>query len=231
MPGKKRIEQRMPRLPNTRELIVLEKKPPAKSLLFFSMSCEQKAAHIRSETADGLQKQDFMEIGYRYLQNKKGRLSTSFEIQVYSVAAAYMIINFCMNPGYLILPSVMFYIINILPNIGNNRCYNEVEKHCAKSLTDRFGEPAFREMEKLRYDEEGLKSLAAFMSRNGIDASAKRFRHIESMPFGFPGLFIPFLSPEYGTMIVIFIATMAIVEAFSPVRPSSQENATLPSIR
>lgn len=230
MTQKKRAKRQTTGFFNIPESIALEKLPPAKSLLLASMACEKKVAHIRSMTVDCLQKKDVMEIGHRYLQNKKGRLNTSYEIMGYSLVALIALINLCVNPEYIKLPSMFFYLANILPNTSNRERYEEAETHCAKALTDHFGQQEFSEIEKLQYDKKGLESLEAFMSRHNIISDAKNLKCIKHMPSGLSGLLVSFLPPEFGIVFILVTMLRAIYEAFSEstfsLKESDQRNYT-----
>lgn len=47
------------------KLSTLSKKAPTKSLLIHSMPCEKKAAHIRNQAIEAMEKNEAMEVGYR----------------------------------------------------------------------------------------------------------------------------------------------------------------------
>lgn len=222
MPKLKRVVKK-PGFFNAHESAVLEKMPPTKSLLIASMICEKTAAHIRSATVDSLQRKDFMEIGYRYLQNRKGRASTAYEVIAYSAVALLALRDFCRDPQYIMASAMVFYIANILPNISNSRRYREAEDCCAELLTKRFGMLAFGEIENMPYSRSGLESLTTFMSNKGIDTSRNTVKDIELIVSGFKGLLVYFI-PPLGMFFLLINTVLIMAEVFADFSPQQDES-------
>lgn len=171
----------------------LKKMPPTRALFFAAMPCEKTAAHIRNKAIDGLQQDDMMAIGYRYLQSRKGKKITGTEVMAYSVVILLALRDLYSESRYAMLPQLAFYLANLLPNISNTLRYHEVETQCAAALTNRFGKQAFDKIKALSYDKSGLQALSLFMNKRGIDTSQHTIKEIEPIAIGCQGALLYFM--------------------------------------
>lgn len=181
----------------------LEIVKPSKSLIIESMSCEDMAAHIRNKTALAIQQDNAMEVGFRYLQSRSGRKTTTYEVFAAGIYALLVLGKLYDNPGYIRLISLFFYMANIPPNLGNRLRYQETETACKEWLKKKLGEQEFQQIRQLAYNNNGIESLTLFLRKKDIPANEKQLKHIEIIQNGLVAFAMAFFIPEMALMLVM----------------------------
>ncbi|KTD37573.1 hypothetical protein Lmor_0436 [Legionella moravica] len=180
-------------MPNS---ISLEKVTPTKTFIIDSMPCEEKAAHIRNEAIQAIKQNNDMEMGYRYLQSRSGRISTSREAKLAGAYAIIMFVKFCSDPEFVSMFAMLFYIANIFPNISNSSRYEETETASADLLKKKFGEQEFKKIQDMPYNSNGLARLSIFFESKNITADEKKTKKIEVIQDSFLSFTIACFMPE-----------------------------------
>ena len=208
----------------------LDKMKPTKALLIDSMSCEEKAAHVRNEAVDAIQNQNDMEVGYRYLQSRSGRISTSYEAKLAGVFAILGFVNLCKNPGFIPAFAMLTYIANIFPNLSNWSRYQETENACAEWLKNKFNEQEFKQIQNMSYNEKDLNSLTLFFKSKNIPAEKKKNKDIEIIQDSLMSLTLAFFVPEVTLAIFVFeIAKLLERKLFPPSSHQAHDSNPRPA--
>lgn len=207
---------------NTRTLNEVK---PTKSLLFAAMECEEKAAHIQTQAVrilkdniDTCKNNQAMEIGYRYLQSSRGKITTSMDAILAGFFAILTLMDCCKHPDILKIASVIFYSASVPPNISNTVRYQQTESACAQWLQKKFGEQEFKKIQKMPYNKQGLDSLTLFLNNKNIPATAKEHKDIEFIQNAFAAFTFSYFIPILSLLILMYEAIKLINKnLFSPL--------------
>lgn len=143
-----------------------KKDTPSKTLIFKSMPCEIKAAHIRNSTIDGMENNDIAEVAYRFLQSRRGENNTFYEACFWSLYTIMLYSLIQSNPACYIF--LIPNIARIPPNISNTLSYHQTKNACEEWLAKRLSIEHVQEIKSLKYDQKGLNKLTHFLTQNQI---------------------------------------------------------------
>lgn len=150
----------------------LDKIEPNNTLLIGPMPCEKKAAAIRNNTIESMQKYDTGDVAYRYLQCRRGANNTLKEAMLWGSYATIMLGLTCRLPLPIRLVAVGQAAVHVPPNIGNTIRYAETKKYSEIWLLERLGKEKLAEIQSMTFNQAGMFSLNAFLKREKIDAAS-----------------------------------------------------------
>lgn len=170
--------------------------------LGISMLCEKRAAHIATSANYAIQRNDAMEVGYRYFQCRSGSNTSLAEFALATFLTALTLKDIYQTGSYSMLPNAAFFIANIFPNFANHKRYSSIEKNCETWLKQRFTDQEFKQIEKFRYNKKGLDSFTLFLRNKGIDATEKKLADIEVIQHALLSMTLAYFLPGVAILCI-----------------------------